>query len=144
MVMKTPPLALPILRIGAALLTAAICFQVGRGTGQLEGRATIVVTTDTGNDLITPKNGLAPVPETIEPTPVTAAGDPVGVPAELITPLNVRDASALVMRPEQAECRPGAVLEAPKLKLKKEPLPEGRLLDLMKKHEDKPNETKVY
>ena len=114
----------------------------------MEGRAVI----DTGNELITARNGLPPSPVPAEVKPIASAGDPVGQGSDIITPLNVRDPSALVMAPGTAACPPSYAIAPPephaipasKHKLKKEPLPEGRLLDLMKKKDASPDQPKVY
>ena len=139
-----------VARVSAVLLLLAVAFQVGRWTGQLESRSVI----DTGNALIAPKNGLPPGPETLEVKPGSAAsGDPVGQSGDIITPLNVRDPSALIMGPEAAYRPPSSTYALPPeppsapaapRKLRKKPLPEGRLLELMKKTDATPEQPKVY
>lgn len=130
------------------MLVAAVCFQIGRWTGQLESRASI----DTGTELITAKNGIPPGPTPAEVKPASAAqGDPVGESGDIITPLNVRDPSALVMGPGAGSAYSGSVIAPPeppsspsRHKLRKKPLPEGKLLDLMKKQDATPEQPKVY
>jgi hypothetical protein len=141
--MKTPPYAGPVLRVLAALFLCAVCFQVGRWTGQLENRAVAA------NPIVTP----AKAAELAEPKTLTTLGTPVGEGEDIITPLNVRDPAALVMGPGAGAPysgsatlppEPQAVPASPARKLRKKPLPEGRLLDLMKKKDASPEQPKVY
>ena len=147
--MKTPPHAGPVLRVGAALALAAACFQVGRWTGQLEKRASV---SDPGNEMVSATFHGAPEPKKLEEVvTLVAQGDPVGKSPDLITPLNVRDPSALVMGPGAIDpplCVPAptsAAMRSPAArKLKKEPLPEGRLLDLLRKKNAPSDQPKSY
>lgn len=136
--MKIPALAGPVLRVGAVLLLAAACFQVGRWTGQLETRAAAV---DPGNQMVVATFHGAPEPAPVKP--LVSAGDPVGQSGDVITPLNVRDPSALVMGPSgssyppSAAPAPAAPSSVPKDKLRKKPLADGRLLELLRKQDRK-------
>lgn len=148
--MKSPAPIGPVVRVSAALLLSAACFQVGRWTGQLETRAA-TTTVDAGNAMVSPSHPVAPAPKTVETPAPAASGSPAGTNDDVITPLNVRDPSALVMGPGATSCPAGSEVAPPavpkpllKGKLRKEPLPEGKLLDLMKKNADKPDEPKVY
>jgi hypothetical protein len=99
--MKTPRPA-PLFRVVLGLTVCAFCFQAGRWTGRLQ---TLSETTggsmvrDSGNEMVVAINRTEPKPKPVEPAPLVKAGDPVGEQADLITPLNVRDPSALVMAP---------------------------------------------
>ncbi len=124
--MKTPPLTGPILRIGVALLLCAACFQAGRWYQELASPAghRAAARHDPGNEMVS-ATFLEPAtaePKTVEPTPLVSAGDPVGEPSDIITPLNVRDPSALVMGPSQSQCpQPPAA----------EPTPQAKPMDLL-------------
>lgn len=146
--MKTPPLAGLVARVSAVLVLCAACFQSGRWYQELAGPA--AVQADAGNQMVSATFRGEPeaAPKTIEPTPLAAAGDPVGQSGDIITPLNVRDPSALVMGPGLGlrECAPApaappepAAREAKPLKLK-----QGRLLELLKKADKKSGEPKNY
>lgn len=146
--MKTPPAAGPVLRIGIALLLCAACFQAGRWYQELSGPASAHAKGDPGIEMVDASFRGAPEPAatTVETTPSAAPGEPVGQPGDIITPLNVRDPSALVMRPIDHECAPSAAAEpepaakeAKPLKMKK-----GRLLELLKKADKKSDAPKSF
>ena len=148
--MTTPRLAGPLARVSIALLLCAACFQAGRWYQELSGPASPVAKSDPGNEMVDAsyRGEPEPAPKTVEPAPLAAAGDPVGQSGDIITPLNVRDPSALVMGPglSMRECPPPpaappepAAKEAKPLKLK-----QGRLLELLKKADKKAGEPKNY
>jgi hypothetical protein len=149
--MKPPPAAGPALRVGIALLLCAACFQAGRWYQELAGSAVVQAkaSPDPGNETVAATPAATPTTEAsqVETSPPTAAGAPVGVGGDLITPLNVRDPSALVMGPAgMRECVPPPAVvpdpfarEAKPLKLKK-----GRLLELLKKADKKSDVPKNY
>jgi len=127
----------------ALLLTAAVCFQVGRWYGELEMGARVSdamkKADPAGNEMVKATfSGEPEAPKTVEPVPITKAGDPVGHSTDIITPLNVRDPSALVMGPAGSgsygppECVPAKPPAEPRAKAMK-PLKEGQLLELLKK-----------
>lgn len=137
--MKTPRLAGPLLRVSAALILCAACFQAGRWYQELSIKA------HPGNEMVTAthRGPVAAVPGTQEVRPLIAAGDPPGEGGDIITPLNVRDPSALVMGPG-AEFNPTIVPVAPPPPpeaipgeplphARKKPLESGRLLELLKR-----------
>lgn len=130
--MKTPPLTGPVIRIGAALLLCAACFQAGRWYQELAGPRPAHAKADAGNEMVYAQNRVEPA-KTVEPAPLVAAGRPAGESEDIITPLNVRDPSALVMGPGASapECVPPPKPVKP-MKLKK-----GRLLELLKKADKK-------
>lgn len=148
--MKTPPIVGPVARVTAALLLCAACFQAGRWYQELSGAPVAHATAhvDTGNELVsaTYRGAPEPAPKIIEPTPLASSGDPVGEPSDIITPLNVRDPSALVMGPGSSWNPPTAVLPEPEAPSATEasprplkpikPLKSGRLLELLKKGEE--------
>lgn len=140
--MKPPPLTLPVLRVAAALLLCAACFQAGRWYQELAAS----VKSDPGTEMVNAsfKGKPEPAPKTLEPAPLVGAGDPVGQSGDIITPLNVRDPSALVIGPYQAECRPPeAAIAAPRAKAM-EPLESGRLLELLRRGEKKDDAPKSW
>lgn len=137
--MKNPSLIGPVLRVASVLALCAACFQTGRWYQELSGGP--VVKRDAGNELVhaTHARGAAPEEKIVEPRPLVAAGDPPGEGGDIITPLNVRDPSALVMGPGGgALCPPAAsIVEPPPVpqqkRRRKEPLESGRLLDLLRR-----------
>ena len=89
------PLGMP-LRVGLALLLCAVCYEAGRWYGSLEaqaekfsGRAAASARTAKTLPAAEPRTGASGL----------APGQAVGEPVDVITPLNVRDPSALVMGP---------------------------------------------
>lgn len=143
--MKAPPLTGPVLRVAAALLLCAACFQAGRWYQELSGPAAASAKADPGNELVTAKNRVDPA-QTVEPSPPVAAGDPVGEGGDIITPLNVRDPSALIMAPGPV-CPPPAEPAEPEPKLvepKPKKMREGRLLELLKKEDKKAQHPKRF
>lgn len=146
--MKNPSWAGLVARVSAVLVLCAACFQSGRWYQELSGP--VAVQPDAGNQMVDASFRGEPEPasKTTEPAPLAAAGDPVGQSGDIITPLNVRDPSALVMGPGQGlrECLPSvearpepAAKEAKPLKLK-----QGRLLELLKKADKKSDAPKNY
>ena len=94
---------------------------------------------------------VAKTPETTQPT--AAPGDPVGQTGDLITPLNVRDPSALVMGPGASwNPPPGDVPEpsapssvvTPRRAKPIKPMKSGRLLELLKKADKKSDAPKSF
>jgi len=87
-----------VLRVAGALALCAACYEAGRWHGNLEAQA--ARTSQRPLAAASGANGLA----VAEPAPATAApGKAVGDPEQdVITPLNVRDPSALVMAPYAA------------------------------------------
>ena len=85
----------PALRVVAALALCAACYEAGRWHGNLEVQAEKA-----------PQKSLAAAPAA-KPAPVAESVQSVGAPGkavgeadqDVITPLNVRDPSALVMAP---------------------------------------------
>ena len=107
----------PALRVAAALALCALSYKLGVWRERLELAAR--------EDLVA-KVAAAPRPARgAQATPVSAPaaleapGGPVGETADVITPLNVRDPSALVMAPpgiqEQAAPPPAAPKPQPRL-----------------------------
>jgi hypothetical protein len=143
------PLPAPVVRVASALALAAVLFQSGREVGRLEGLAEgPKVSKDAGNEMVSAAfKPETPAPVPAEAKPAVTVGDPVGESVDVITPLNVRDPSALVMGPGASsygncappppnpprllppDVEPAAPAKARKVK----PLPEGRLLELLKK-----------
>ena len=142
--MKTPPIVGPVVRVAVALLLCSACFQAGRWYQELSAPSHV----DTGNELVsaTFRGAPEPAPQTIEPTPLASSGDPVGEKSDIITPLNVRDPSALIMGPGSSWGPPSAVVPEPEAPSALEarpralkpikPLKSGRLLELLKKGEE--------
>lgn len=132
-----------LLRVGVLLALCAACFQSGRWYQELSGGPAhrSQAKADPGNELVTATaQTQAPAPKTIEPTPLASAGDPVGQPTDVITPLNVRDPSALVMGPGATDNPPTTCpippASPPARAFKPvKPLKSGRLLELLKKGE---------
>lgn len=149
--MKPPSPALPALRVAIGLLLCAACFQSGRWYQELSGPATAHVKSDPGNEMVaaTHARGAAPAEPLAEVKPLVAAGDPPGEGGDIITPLNVRDPSALVMGPglSRQECLPppaAAASEPPARAAKPRKLREGRLLELLKKDDKTSSPPKHY
>lgn len=151
--MKTPPLAGSVVRVGVGLLLCAACFQSGRWyqtltsdaaeTAAVEAKAAVA-------EFVGPQTPALPV----VPAATAAPGDPEGHGGDIITPLNVRDPSALVMGPGDYHPKcPQLDPVAPEGRLV-EPLPykppkakkmkEGRLLELLKKEDKKSVYPKRY
>jgi hypothetical protein len=138
----------PVLRIGVALLLCAACFQAGRWYQELSGTASAHVKSDPGTEMVNATFRGAPEPasNTVETSQSSAAGEPVGQGSDIITPLNVRDPSALVMGPGGHECVPPAAVEAEPAAKEVKPLKlkKGRLLELLKKADKKSDSPKNY
>lgn len=136
--MKTPPAAGSVVRVGVGLLLCAACFQAGRSYQELSASAEARTTADDGTEMVD-ASFVGPVQPSSNPpetSPASAPGDPSGYGGDIITPLNVRDPSALVMGPGGSfrECVPPPAEPAPAAKrLKPRKLKEGRLLELLKK-----------
>ena len=150
--MKTPSAAAPLLRVGVALLLCAACFQAGRWYQELSasnaGPATAKA--DPGNDIVVATFHGEPEPAE-KPAPTAAPGDPVGQSGDIITPLNVRDPSALVMGPGTSinppagiEPEPSASEVAPRKAKPIKPLKSGRLLELLQKADKKSTALKSF
>jgi hypothetical protein len=146
----------PLEKVGrsfALLLIAAVCFQVGRWYGELETGArfsnAMKKADPSGTEMVKSTfHAPAETPKTVEPVPATTAGDPVGQASDIITPLNVRDPSALVMGPgpysPPPECVPAAAtVPAERVKPAK-PLKAGRLLELLRKADKKSDVPKTF
>ncbi len=151
--MKTPSLAGPALRVATALLLCAACFQAGRWYQELSVPAArhAKAAADPGNEMVsaTFRGAAEPAAKTVEPAPLSAVGDPVGQAGDIITPLNVRDPSALVMGPSAGppECiAPSAAPASPPAKQLRpiKPLKSGRLLELLKKADKKSDAPKLF
>jgi len=133
--MKAFSLALPALRVSAGLLLCAACFQSGRWYQELEAQAAAPV----------PAARAAVVGPVITPSDIEAKAVEEPLPGEggdIITPLNVRDPSALVMGPAhyQSACPPPPVAPSPApmaRRTKPRDMKEGRLLELLKKDDKK-------
>jgi hypothetical protein len=143
-------MAKPLEKVGrsfALLLIAAACFQAGRWYGELETSAK-AAHDPAGIEMVKSTfHGAPETAKTIEPVPATSAGDPVGQSTDIITPLNVRDPSALVMGPgaysaPPPECVPAAAPAARAKPVK--PLKTGRLLELLKKNDKKSDAPKTF
>lgn len=132
--MKPPLLMGPVVRVAAALLLCSACFQSGRWYQELAAPWAEAAVRQ-----------AAPAPSrTAEPAPLVDVGDPMSQAGDIITPLNVRDPSALVIGPYQPECRPPeAAIPAPRAKAM-EPLESGRLLELLRRGEKKDDAPKSY
>lgn len=85
-----------LLRVGLGLALCAACYQAGRWHGGLEAQAE---RTPLRPRLSARISKTLPIAEPLAGT--AAPGQVVGEPQEVITPLNVRDASALVMGPSE-------------------------------------------
>ena len=142
--MKTPPLAHSVVRVVVGILLCAACFQAGRAYQELSASAADRKDASAGSEAV-----VSAVADPASPVPAPGAsataapGDPVGESGDLITPLNVRDPSALVMPPLHHSCPPPEInvpeprLAEPQVEMPKpKELKEGRLLELLKK-EDK-------
>jgi hypothetical protein len=144
-------MANPLEKLGrsfALLLIAAACFQVGRWYGELETSAK-AVHDPTGIEMVKATFRASPeAPKTVEPVPATNAGDPVGHSTDIITPLNVRDPSALVMGPAGSysppECAPTPAAQGATRAKRVKPLKEGQLLELLKKGGKKTDAPKTF
>lgn len=107
----------PALRVAAALALCALSYKIGVWRERLDLAAR--------EDLVAKVAAAPRVSRAAQATPVSAPaaleapGGPVGESSDVITPLNVRDPSALVMAPtamqEQAAPPPPAVKPEPRL-----------------------------
>ncbi len=133
-----------VARSFALLLIAAACFQAGRWYGELEAGSK-AVHDPAGIEMV--KATFRGVPKTVELLPATTVGDPVGL-SDIITPLNVRDPSALVMGPAGSygppECVPAPAAPVASRAKKMKPLKEGQLLELLKKAGKKSDAPKTF
>ncbi len=126
------------------MLLCAVCFQSGRWYGALEK--------DSGPDQLKTDASVEMVHATH--TREVPAPDPSLVPeekvADIITPLNVRDPSALVMGPGGSQSPPCSQQEVvappePTAKVtKQKKMKDGRLLELMKKADKNGDAPKRY
>ena len=87
-----------LLRVGLGLALCAACYEAGRWHGGLEAQADRTATRSIA--AVRAAKAL-PAAETRTGATGLAPGQAVGEPADVITPLNVRDPSALVMGPSQ-------------------------------------------
>ncbi len=147
--MTTPPVMGPVFRIAIALVLCAACFQAGRWYQELSGPAVAHVKTDPGTEMVSATFRGAPVPasKSLEIPQSSAPGAPVGEGGgDIITPLNVRDPSALVMGPG-SYCPPSATIaepDPPAKETKQRILKKGRLLELLKKADKKSDAPKSF
>lgn len=120
--MRTPPSAGPVVRIGVALLLCAACFQAGRSYQELSASASAETKEAAGAEPVAASfvGPVKPEPSPVETSAQAAPGDVPGAGGDIITPLNVRDPSALVMSPGDYH---------PKCPQTGSPEPEGRLAD---------------
>ena len=131
--MNTPPLVGPVIRIAVALLLCAASFQAGRWYQTLSVPAGA---SDQASPVATLPETPEAAPNLIETAPSAAPGSPFGKGEDIITPLNVRDPSALVMGPAgMRKCTPPpAVVPDPFAKeAKPRKRKKGLLLELLKK-----------
>lgn len=149
-VMRTPPLAGPSVRVGLGLLLCAACFQSGRWYQELSARAEEpepAAAETVAAEFVGPLTPALPA----VPAATAAPGDPEGHNGDIITPLNVRDPSALVMGPAHyyqscppPEPAPQAVPMDSAKEAKPRKLKEGRLLELLKKADKNSGAPKRY
>ena len=137
-----------VARSFALLLIAAACFQVGRWYGELE-TSSKAAHDPAGIEIVKSTfHAPAETVKTVEPVPGSASGAPVGQSSDNITPLNVRDPSALVMGPSgsyQPACPQPSAVEAPAARAKPaKPLKAGRLLELLQKAGKKSDAPKTF
>ena len=114
--MKAPSAGGSVFRIAVALLLCAACFQAGRWYQELSASGAAQAKGDPGTEMVSAAFRGAPEPatKTLEAAPPTAApGEPVGQSGDIITPLNVRDPSALVMGPGSSWNPPAGDLPEP-------------------------------
>ncbi|MBI2787711.1 MAG: hypothetical protein HYX59_03410 [Elusimicrobia bacterium] len=149
--MKTPPVAGSVVRIGVALLLCAACFQAGRSYQELSAADSPEAKAAPGTEMVDASFVGPMLPPPGETSPATAPGDVPGEGGDIITPLNVRDPSALIMGPPQHSCPPQEVAEPegkpvePGYKVPKpKKMKEGRLLELLKKEDKKSVYPKRY
>lgn len=150
--MKPSPLAGSALRVAGGLLLCAACFQSGRWYQELSvsvsGRP--AAKGDPGNEMVsaTFRAKAEPAVPMAEPAPLVSSGDPVGHGGDIITPLNVRDPSALVMGPgiSRQECLPPPSLEtvSPSREVKPRKMRHGLLLELLKKSDKSSADPKSF
>ncbi len=129
--MKTSPLAGPAVRVGVGLLLCGACFQAGRRYQALSASA--AESEAAAGEVAEPKTPSLPAAAAA----TSAPGEPAGHGGEIITPLNVRDPSSLVMGlSHHYDACPPPPQPAPRAaprESKPRDLPEGRLLELLKK-----------
>lgn len=148
--MKTPPSAGPVMRVGVSLLLCAACFQSGRWYQELSASAAEpapAATETAAAEFVGPLTPSLPA----APAATAAPGEPEGHSGDIITPLNVRDPSALVMGPAHyyqscppPEPPPDAVPRGGPKETKPRKLKEGRLLELLKKADKDSGAPKRY
>jgi hypothetical protein len=146
--MKTPPLAGSFVRIGVGLLLCAACFQAGRSYQELSASAAEQTKADPDAEPVA-SGFVGPVlPSPAETATPSAPGDPAGHGGDVITPLNVRDPSALVMGPGDYHrtCPPLDLAEPEPKPVEPKPrkMKEGRLLELLKKADKKSSSPQRY
>lgn len=147
--MNTPPGAGPVLRISIALLLCAACFQAGRWYQELSGPASVHAKGDPGTEMVIATSltkDMPAQPPLLSDVPSKEEHLPGGVGGDIITPLNVRDPSALVMGPG-SYCPPTATIvepDPPAKETKQHKLKKGRLLELLKKADKKSDAPKSF
>jgi hypothetical protein len=99
------------LRVGFALALCGVCYQAGRWSGGLEAQSE----RSTDRSVASARASAKSVPSADTGTGAAglAPGHPLGESADVITPLNVRDPSALVMGPWVATPAPQPQVEEP-------------------------------
>lgn len=128
--MNIPSAAGPIMRVSVALLLCAACFQAGRWYQELS--------TPVHSETIAASR-TKPAVEVVEAKSLIGSGHPIGESGDIITPLNVRDPSALVMGPgsyapsEAATPPPPPQGKDVELEARVRALSQERLLELLRK-----------
>lgn len=120
-------------RVGAVLSLCALSYRVGGWHRGLELSAQAV---PGGARVVTAANAIAPAASgSVSSVDTAAPGHPVGQSADLITPLNVRDPSALVMGPSyNTPAEPSAVAPPPAPKNHEKPRPGPHLIPQSGEH----------
>lgn len=149
-VMRTPTSAGSPFRVGIWLLLCAASFESGRWYQGLSAPAVESAPAAAETPAAEFVGPLTPgLPAT--PAATAAPGEPEGHSGDIITPLNVRDPSALVMGPAHfyqscppPEPAPHAVPQGEPKETKPRKLKEGRLLELLKKADKNTGAPKRY
>lgn len=147
--MTTPPVMGPVFRISIALVLCAACFQTGRWYQELSEPASAHAKGDPGNEMVSATHmaKIMPVlPPLLSDVPSKEEQLPGGAGGDIITPLNVRDPSALVMGPG-LQCPPSPAIvepDPPAIETKQRKLKKGRLLELLKKADKKSDAPKSF
>lgn len=148
--MRTPTSAGPAVRVGVGLLLCAASFESGRwyqGLSALAAESAPAAAETAAAEFVGPLTPALPA----APAATAAPGEPQGHSGDIITPLNVRDPSALVMGPAHfyqscppPEPSPRAVPRGEDKETKPRKLKEGRLLELLKKADKNSGAPKSY